>query len=188
MKRLIALASLLLAITPAMACIDCIPDDGSIDTYFTGSGWNVYFNDALYLDDMGNPDFIIEDVYTMYGEVTVWQNIDIEDPAWYDWFGQTEVLLNKQLTVDPGSFFFHTFDANVEKEVYWDGGGAEVFREAYLGDVYHVVGAGADAGWFIDDIEYAGTVNVYEAVGLNMDAICEPPTIELPEPPFCDVC
>ncbi len=187
MNKIIAtIVGFLLVASPALACWpDCPPDDGSIDTYFEGSGWDVYFNDMLLLFDMGEPDVIIEDIYTMKGDVTVLQNIDIEDPFW---FGQTEVLLNKMVTVDPASFWMWTFDANVEKSVMWDGGGAEIFREAWLGDVYHVVNAAADSGVFVDDIEYAGTINVYEAVGLNMDAICVDPTIEFPEPPECTVC
>jgi hypothetical protein len=127
---------------------------------------------------------IIENVWTDKGSVTVLQNVDIEDPSRWDWFGQTEVLLNKVVTVDPS--YYKT--ANVEKQVVWDGGGAEVFRQATLGDVTQVLNAAADAGNFIDDIEYKGTVNVYEAVGLNMPAICEEPTIDTPEIPECTFC
>jgi len=187
MRKLIALVSLLLAITPALACWpNCLPDDGHIDTYFSGSGWNTYFNDKLLLDDPGNPDMIVEDIYTMKGDIEVVQNIDIEDPFWFGW---TEVLVNKYATVDPDSWFWHTFDANIEEAVIWDGGGAEVYREAWLGDVYHVVSVGADAGMFVDDIEYEGTVHVEKAIGLNMDVICEEPDMpDMPDMPECDWC
>ncbi len=188
MNKIIAtVIGFLILSTPALACWpDCPPDDGSIDTYFSGSGWNTYFNDMLVLYDLGNPDVIIEDIYTMKGEINVTQNIDIEDPFW---FGQTEVLLNKWVTVDPASIWWFSFDANVEKYVDWDGGGAEIYREAYLGDVKHVVSVGADAGTFVDDIEYNDKVMVYEVVGLNMDAIClDPEFPDMPDMPECDWC
>ncbi|NIO44909.1 MAG: hypothetical protein GTN36_05150 [Candidatus Aenigmarchaeota archaeon] len=186
-KIIAAVIGFLMLSTPALACWpDCPPDDGSIDTYFYGSGWDTYFNDMLVLNDMGDPDVIIEDIWTTKGDVIVAQNIDIKDPFWW---GQTEVLLNKNVTVIPDSFWIWSFDANIEKLVDWDGGGAEIYREAWLGDVYHVVSVGADAGTFIDDIEREGMVYVEQTVGLNMDAICIPPHMpDVPEMPECDWC
>ena len=178
---------LLLTAMPVLACIGpyCnMPNDGSIDTYFYGSGSNVFFNDALIVNERKDPDMIIENVWTDKGEVTVLQNINIEDK----WFGSPEVVLNKLITVDPASFWFFTKDANVEKYVTWDGEG-EVYRVATLGDVSSVLSVGADEGTLVDDIQYQGTVNVFESIGLNRGTICEYPSrLDIPSMPDCLWC
>ena len=183
MNKIIAvILGLALAAAPALACTgyECLPTDGTIDTYFSGSGWNVFFNDATIVDERIDDDYIIEDVWTMKGDVTVLQNINIDDK----WFGSSEVILNKVITVDPSCWF----SANVEKEVLWDDTG-EVFRDATLGDVRNIVNVGASEGWFIDDIRYEGTLNVFESVGLNTETTCEiPHRPELPDFPTCTWC
>jgi hypothetical protein len=181
------IVGLLLTAMPVFACIGpgCdMPNDGSIDTYFYGEGKNVWFNDALYIDEHKDPDVIIENVWTDKGSVSVLQNINIED-GWF--FSPTEVVLNKQITVDPASFWIFSYDANVEKYVSWDGEG-EVYREATLGDVTDIVSVGADEGTFIDNIQYKGTVNVFESVGLNRGTICYLHDVVMPKPPVCTLC
>jgi hypothetical protein len=188
MKKIIAaIVGLVMLVSPALACIgpDCnMPNDGSIDTYFSGSGWNVYFNDALIVDEYWDDDVVVENVWTTKGEVTVLQNINIEDK----WFGSSEVVLNKMIEVDPAGFCWFSFDANVEKSVVWDNGG-EVYRQATLGDVTSIVDVGAGEGVFVDDIQYKGTVNVFESIGLNRDTICEYPSPpDMPKIPECTWC
>lgn len=187
-KIIAAIVSLVLVATPALACIPGDPDcrelynlnDGTIDTYFSGSGWNVWFNDMLRIDEHVDDDILVEDIWTYKGDVTVVQNINMEEHR-YD---PTEVIVNKYATVDP----WHDYSANAEKYVTWDGEG-EVYRDAWLGNVNSIVSVGADEGTFIDDIKYYGTLNLFESVGLNTDTICkmpEPPTP--PEMPECDWC
>jgi len=181
-KMIAVIISLALIATPALACVgpSCLPTDGTIDTYFKGSGWNVYFNDATIVDERIDDDMIVEDVWTMKGDVTVLQNINIDDK----WFGSSEVILNKQITVDPSCWF----SANVEKSVIWDGTG-EVYRMAELGDVTNIVHVGASEGTFVDDIRYEGTLNVFESVGLNTETTCVTPHLpDMPDMPICDWC
>ena len=187
MSKLVALVSLLLALAPVMACWgpDCtMPDDGTIDTYFSGSGHDVYFNDILIVDEWCDDDKIVEDVWTDKGSVTVLQNINMDD-GW--WFFPTEVVLNKIVTVDPASFWCFSEDANVEKYVTWDDGGS-VFRSVTMGDVTHQVSVGADEGVFIDDLQYEGTIKAYESIGLNTENICDIHGVDTPDMPVCDWC
>jgi hypothetical protein len=50
-KIIAAIVGLVLMASPVLATgcdgPSCIPNDGSIDTYFSGSGWNTYFDDVL---------------------------------------------------------------------------------------------------------------------------------------------
>lgn len=187
MKKIIAaIVGLLVLATPALACWgdECLPDDGDIDTYFTGSGRDVYFNDMVVVDEWHDDDVIIEDIWTDKGTVTVLQNIDVEDK----WFGGSEVVLNAVINVDPASFFIWSYDANVETYATWDGDGS-VYRTAELGDVTSTVSAGADAGTFVDDIQYNGEVGVFKSIGLNTENVCYPPDMpDMPDMPECTWC
>jgi hypothetical protein len=185
MNKIIAvLVGLTLMAAPALACVgpSCPPqNDGSIDTAFTGSGWNVWFADSLAVDEcFSDTDMIVENVDTMFGKVSVLQNVDIEDK----WFGPTEVVLNAQIAVDPWMFA----TANVETYADWDYMGS-VYRAATLGDVTSIVSAGASEGTFVDDIEYNNDVSVFKSIGLNTYNVCDLPDLpEMPTMPTCVWC
>ena len=173
------LVSLLLTIGIAVAWGG---PDGTIDTYFYADGIMPVYHSALVLN--GGEDYVIEKVWTGWGEVMVIENIDIEDHGgWcYSW---ADANVDKYIEIDPG--FFGT--AHVEKTAVWDGFG-EVYRQAWLGDdTYEVVKASTVFGdaLFIDDIEYNDNLVVYESVGLNRPATCEDPVPPAPiEPPTCE--
>jgi hypothetical protein len=192
MKKIIAaILGFVMLATPALACFPGDPDcwelnslnDGSIDTYFSGSGWNVWFNDALSVDEYYDDDIVVEDIWTQKGSVMVIQNINIEDHK-YD---TTEVILNKYAEVDPCC----DFSANIEKGVIWDDEG-EIYRTATLyasPNIVSTVSVGADVGTFVDDIKYYGKVTLFESVGLNTGTVCEMPKIpDLPDMPECAWC
>lgn len=181
MKRLIALAGLLLALTPAVLAFG--GPDGIIDTYFDASGVLPYFESELVLN--GGDDYVIENVWTGLGSVTVLENIDLEDHSFFC-FEWADANVDKQIWVDP---WFGK--AHVEKAVVWDGVG-EVYREAFLGDdIVDIKHAGTLLGdaTFVDNIEYKGDLYVYESVGLNRGATCEIPEMpDFPEQPECGWC
>jgi hypothetical protein len=187
-EKIFALASVLTLLLTSGVAVAWGGPDGTIDTYFYADGVMPVFHDALVLDD---GDYLIEKVWTAEGTVIVTQNIDLEDHS--GWFSPdyTDANIDKYIMVDPGQFFCMEFDAHVEKTAMWDGTG-EVFREAWLEDgTYSVVDASTlygDAS-FIDNIEYNDMVEVYESVGLNRLATCDPVTPPEPlSPPTCGWC
>jgi len=179
---LTTILGLLLTATTALA-FDFGPD-GTIDTYFYADGIMPYFHDALVLND--GDDYVIEKVWTGWGEVFVVQNIDLENHKLFctEW---ADANVDKYIEVDPGFFG----SAHVDKTVVWDGLG-QVFREAWLGDnIYSVIDAGVIYGdaMFVENIDYKGDLAVYQSVGLNRGATCDDP--EMPEPltpPVCGWC
>ncbi|MBN2203176.1 MAG: hypothetical protein JW700_03250 [Candidatus Aenigmarchaeota archaeon] len=190
-KIIAALVGLMMLSTPVFAtgCSgpDCVmPNDGSIDTSFTGSGWNVWFNDMTIVeecpfdsDTLTGDDVIIEDISTMFGEMSVLQNINIEDNR----RSPTEVVLNAQIGVTPWMFS----NAYVDTYATWDNDGS-VFRQATLGDVTNVVSVGASEGTFVDNLAYKDTINVYKSIGLNTYNICDIHTVHSVDTPTCDWC
>jgi hypothetical protein len=186
-KIIAAIIGLVLVATPALACFPGDPDcrdlyslnDATIDTYFWGKGYDTEFNDMLVIDEFYDDDVLVEDIWTD-GELMVTQNIRIEEHR----HDPTEVIVNKFAIIDP----WCDHSANAEKYVFWDEGG-EVYREAWLDDVYSMVNVEAQEGTFIDDIKYYGTLTLFESVGLHTETICKMPEMpEPPEMPECDWC
>ena len=183
-EKIFALTSVLTLLLTSGIAVAWGGPDGTIDTYFLADGGLPVFESGLQLSD---GDYVIEKVWTLEGTVGVKENIDIDD----GWFG-TSANIDKQIMVDPGQFFCMEFDAHVEKTAGWDGTG-EVYRRADLEDgtvsIVDVSTTLFGDALFIDNIEYKDMVNVYESVGLNTFASCDP--VEMPdplEPPVCGWC
>jgi len=183
-EKIFALTSVLtLLLTTGMAAAFWGPD-GTIDTYFDASGAMPVFESFLVLED---GDYVNEKVWTLGGLVVVTENIELDDHR----FGPTDANIDKDIFVDPGSLFCFEFDAHVEKTAVW-GGVGEVYRRADLEDgTISIVDASTLYGnsMFIDNIEYNDYVHVYESVGLNTYASCDP--VETPDPlpmPVCGWC
>ncbi|MFH0928901.1 MAG: hypothetical protein V1818_00930 [Candidatus Aenigmatarchaeota archaeon] len=181
-KIIAALVGLMMLATPVLACHgpQCLPDDATISTFFFGSGRNVWFNDVVGVDERVDDDYVVEDMWTMKGDMTVVQNVNIDLHG----FSSAEVIMNKEAWINPA---YH-YSANVEKEVVWDEEG-EVYREAITGGVYSIFSAGADEGIVQDDIRSEANLYIFQSVGLNTGTRCEYPSMPgLPEGPTCSWC
>lgn len=186
-KIISAIVGLIVLATPAFACYgyDCLPTDGVIKTYFSGSGWDVSFNDAVIVVEIIDDDYVYESLYTQKGSITVEQNVNIGN----NWMGSPEVIVNKEAWINPASSCWGTYTAYADKEALWDDNGG-VYREVTMGSkVFSPLSASSEEGRFMENIAYEGNVYLFQSVGLNTGYKCTDPVgPSLPDTPVCTWC
>lgn len=184
-KIIIALISLALVATPALACgglheLPCHLDDGSIATYFTGKGENVWFDNALILS---NGDGIMESSTTPKGSITALQDISLENTRHV-----TEATINDWITIDPSSR--RNPSASFDEQVGWTKSG-EVTGTAWLDKTAYIIsaGTGEGSGSLGVSIWNGGDLSVIQETGLNTRSVCKDPVYPtMPTFPTCIFC